>query len=205
MVAELPDFMDGLVDIARRGRSLGIHLVLATQRPGGVVTADIQANTSLRIALRVTEATESADVISGPEAAHISKSTPGRCYVRSGIGAAQAVQTARVGGRVPEAARRSSGPRIVEVGWRDLGHPLRTGPQGSAGGVGGVGGGPTSDLAVLVDAVVEATRVMGIQEQPSPWLPPAARDDPAGGLRVRRRLAAVPVRRRHRADATVRR
>ncbi|WP_405144781.1 FtsK/SpoIIIE domain-containing protein [Sphaerisporangium sp. NBC_01403] len=172
MVAELPDFMDGLVDIARRGRSLGIHLVLATQRPGGVVTADIQANTSLRIALRVTEATESADVISGPEAAHISKSTPGRCYVRSGIGAAQAVQTARVGGRVPEAARRSSGPRIVEVGWRDLGHPLRTGPQGSAGGVGGVGGGPTSDLAVLVDAVVEATRVMGIQEQPSPWLPP---------------------------------
>ncbi|MFG1876671.1 FtsK/SpoIIIE domain-containing protein [Sphaerisporangium sp. NPDC049003] len=169
MVAELPDFMDGLVDIARRGRSLGIHLVLATQRPGGVVTADIQANTSLRIALRVTEATESADVISGPEAAHISKSTPGRCYVRSGIGAAQAVQTARVGGRVPEAARRSSGPRVVEVGWRDLGHPLRTGPQGGAGGV---NGGPTSDLAVLVDAVVEATRIMGIKEQPSPWLPP---------------------------------
>ncbi|MEV7967316.1 FtsK/SpoIIIE domain-containing protein [Sphaerisporangium sp. NPDC088356] len=169
MVAELPDFMDGLVDIARRGRSLGIHLVLATQRPGGVVTADIQANTSLRIALRVTEATESADVISGPEAAHISKSTPGRCYVRSGIGAAQAVQTARVGGRVPEAARRSAGPRVVEVGWRDLGHPLRTGPQGGAGGG---NGGPTSDLAVLVDAVVDAARIMGIKEQPSPWLPP---------------------------------
>ena len=55
MVSELPDFVDGLVDIARRGRSLGIHLVLATQRPAGVVTADIQANTSLRIALRVTE------------------------------------------------------------------------------------------------------------------------------------------------------
>ncbi|GAA3831288.1 FtsK/SpoIIIE domain-containing protein [Sphaerisporangium flaviroseum] len=170
MVAELPDFMDGLVDIARRGRSLGIHLVLATQRPGGVVTADIQANTSLRIALRVTEANESADVIAGPEAAHISKSTPGRCYVRSGVGAAQAVQTARVGGRVPEAARRSSGPRVVEVGWRDLGHPLRTGPQAGVPGTGN--GGPTSDLAVLVDAVVDAARLAGVGEQASPWLPP---------------------------------
>ncbi|WP_248961873.1 FtsK/SpoIIIE domain-containing protein [Sphaerisporangium perillae] len=169
LVSELPDFVDGLVDIARRGRSLGIHLILATQRPGGVVTADIQANTSLRIALRVTEATESADVINGPEAAHISKSTPGRCYVRSGVGAAQAVQTARVGGRVPQAARRGGGPRVVEVGWRDLGHPLRTAAE--AGGTSGAEG-PTTDLAVLVDAIVDATRLMGIREQPSPWLPP---------------------------------
>ncbi|MFD2355660.1 FtsK/SpoIIIE domain-containing protein [Nonomuraea ferruginea] len=101
LVAELPDFVTGLVDIARRGRSLGIHLILATQRPAGVVTADIQANTSLRIALRVTEPAESSDVIDLPDAAHISKTTPGRCYVRSGMGAASAVQTARVGGRAP--------------------------------------------------------------------------------------------------------
>ncbi|MFC4531452.1 FtsK/SpoIIIE domain-containing protein [Sphaerisporangium dianthi] len=169
MVSELPDFMDGLVDIARRGRSLGIHLILATQRPGGVVTADIQANTSLRIALRVTEPSESADVIAGPEAAHISKSTPGRCYVRSGVGAAQAVQTARVGGRAPRAARRGGGPRVVEVGWRDLGHPLRAVPQAGASGA---ETGPSSDLALLVDAVVDATRMLGVGEQASPWLPP---------------------------------
>ncbi|WP_214408778.1 FtsK/SpoIIIE domain-containing protein [Sphaerisporangium fuscum] len=168
MVSELPDFVDGLVDIARRGRSLGIHLVLATQRPAGVVTADIQANTSLRIALRVTDTTESADVIGGPEAAHISKSTPGRCYVRSGSGPAQAVQTARVGGRVPQAGRRASGPKIVEVGWRDLGHPLR----GALTEAGEPTGGDTSDLAVLADALVEAARLAGVREQPSPWLPP---------------------------------
>lgn len=83
LVTELPDFVEGLVDIARRGRSLGIHLILATQRPGGVVTADIQANTSLRIALRVTDAAESTDVIDVPDAAHISRTTPGRCYVRA--------------------------------------------------------------------------------------------------------------------------
>lgn len=162
LVTELPDFIEGLVDIARRGRSLGIHLILATQRPGGVVTADIQANTSLRIALRVTDARESADVIDAPDAAHISRSTPGRCYVRSGAGPAVAVQTARVGGRSP----RTAGPggealRVTELAWPALGRPL-TVPT--------VESGDDSDLALLVDAIREAGR--GIPEQPSPWLPP---------------------------------
>ena len=49
----------GLVSIAQRGRSLGIHLMLATQRPSGVVSADIRANTNLRIALRVTDDSDS--------------------------------------------------------------------------------------------------------------------------------------------------
>src|SRR5690606_1483312 len=57
LVAELPDFVTGLVDISRRGRSLGVHLILATQRPAGVVSAEIKSNTNLRIALRVTDAT----------------------------------------------------------------------------------------------------------------------------------------------------
>ncbi|WP_345409539.1 hypothetical protein [Nonomuraea salmonea] len=112
LVAELPDFVTGLVDIARRGRSLGIHLILATQRPAGVVTADIQANTSLRIALRVTEPAESADVIDQPDAAHISKNTPGRCYVRSGAGGGGG-RPDRQGGRArPGGGRRACrGPR----------------------------------------------------------------------------------------------
>ena len=87
LVAELPDFVTGLVGIAQRGRSLGVHLILATQRPAGVVSADIRANTNLRIALRVTDAAESVDVIDAPDAARIAKSTPGRCYVRSGAAA----------------------------------------------------------------------------------------------------------------------
>ncbi len=60
LVAELPDFVTGLVGIAQRGRSLGVHLILATQRPAGVVSADIRANTNLRIALRVTDSAESS-------------------------------------------------------------------------------------------------------------------------------------------------
>ncbi|GLW96136.1 FtsK/SpoIIIE domain-containing protein [Microtetraspora sp. NBRC 16547] len=192
MVAELPDFMDGLVDIARRGRSLGIHLVLATQRPGGVVTADIQANTSLRIALRVTDARESADVIDGPEAAHISKATPGRCYVRSGSGQAVAVQAARIGGRTPD-GRDGGGaggnPRVIELPWRALGHALPSSSgsstssasstsaspgwsasPGSPASSAGETSSPGTDLALLVDAIDAAAR--GIARRPSPWLPP---------------------------------
>ncbi|MDQ3351404.1 MAG: FtsK/SpoIIIE domain-containing protein, partial [Actinomycetota bacterium] len=53
LAAELPGFLTSLVAIAQRGRSLGVHLVLATQRPAGVVSDDIRANTNLRIALRL--------------------------------------------------------------------------------------------------------------------------------------------------------
>ncbi|MFJ2031534.1 FtsK/SpoIIIE domain-containing protein [Streptosporangium sp. NPDC087985] len=164
MVSELPDFMTGLVDIARRGRSLGIHLILATQRPGGVVTADIQANTSLRIALRVTEASESADVIGRPDASHIPKSAPGRCYVKSGAGAPAAVQTARIGGRSP-GSLTDVRARVTEVGWQALGQPMLA-PEVSAEGA------PVTDLSLLADALVDAARVAGVPEQPSPWLAP---------------------------------
>ncbi|MEU7886187.1 FtsK/SpoIIIE domain-containing protein [Microbispora bryophytorum] len=166
LVAELPDFVEGLVDIARRGRSLGIHLILATQRPGGVVTADIQANTSLRIALRVTDANESADVIDVPDAAHISRTTPGRCYVRAGSGAPVAVQTARIGGRTPQprgtgAAEAGQDVRVLDLPWQALGHPLPAPPAQTASG---------SDLALLVDALRDAGS--DVPQQPSPWLPP---------------------------------
>ncbi|PZG40934.1 cell division protein FtsK [Spongiactinospora gelatinilytica] len=165
MVTELPDFVTGLVDIARRGRSLGIHLILATQRPAGVVTADIQANTSLRIALRVTEGVESTDVIDRPDAAHISKSTPGRCYVKSGVGAATAVQAARIGGR---AGGQGGGDRVrvAELGWRALGHalPAAAAEQQETSAA--------SDLSALTQALIDTARALNVPEQPTPWLDP---------------------------------
>ena len=119
MVRDLPDFVTGLVNIAQRGRSLGIHLILATQRPSGVVSADIRANTNLRIALRVTDAAESADVIDAPDAASIAKSTPGRAYVRLGHASLVPFQAGRVGGRRPGAGagrgRRARG--LAPVDW----------------------------------------------------------------------------------------
>ncbi|MEU3097478.1 FtsK/SpoIIIE domain-containing protein [Streptomyces sp. NPDC006967] len=166
LVAELPDFIAGLVDIARRGRSLGVHLVLATQRPAGVVSADIRANTNLRIALRVTDASESIDVIEAPDSGAIAKSTPGRMYVRSGAQSLVGVQSARIGGRRP--ATGGTGPKatLLPLPRSAYGRPLprRTGAEDD--------GTMVTDLAVLVDAVRDGARRMGFGEQRSPWLPP---------------------------------
>ena len=84
--AELPDFVESLVGVAQRGRSLGVHLVLATQRPSGAVSESIRANTNLRIALRVQDAADSTDVIDRPDAARLGRNQPGRALVRLGPG-----------------------------------------------------------------------------------------------------------------------
>ena len=69
LVGELPDFVTGLVRLAALGRSLGVHLVLATQRPSGAVSAEVQANVSLRIAFRVRDRADSVDVLDDGSAA----------------------------------------------------------------------------------------------------------------------------------------
>ncbi|MEV5746741.1 FtsK/SpoIIIE domain-containing protein [Actinoallomurus sp. NPDC052308] len=165
LATELPDFVEGLVDIGRRGRSLGVHLLLATQRPAGVVTADIRANTNLRIALRVTAAEESTDVIDDPSAARISKSTPGRCYVRSGAAAPHAVQSARIGGRRP-GALTGLPAQVLPLPWQGLGRPLAVtdAPDDEAATV--------TDLKALVAAIREAADRAGLDDQPPPWLEP---------------------------------
>ncbi len=99
MAADLPEFMDALVDIAARGRSLGVHLMLATQRPAGIIKDAIRANTNLRIALRVQTTADSRDVLDDGAAALLSRSTPGRGYVRFGPSDLTGFQTALVTGR----------------------------------------------------------------------------------------------------------
>src|SRR5439155_13136979 len=84
LVNEVPDFVRGLVSVAQRGRSLGLHLVLATQRPGSAVSPEIRANTALRFCLRVTDPAESTDVLGSPEAAALDRNVPGRAYLRAG-------------------------------------------------------------------------------------------------------------------------
>jgi S-DNA-T family DNA segregation ATPase FtsK/SpoIIIE len=170
LAAELPDFVTGLVGIAQRGRSLGVHLILATQRPAGVVSADIRANTNLRIALRVTDADESTDVIDAPEAAFIAKSTPGRCYVRSGAAAPVAVQSARIGGRRPGAGPAAAAARVIPAPWTVLGRPLPPLDEASAEDDGTM----ATDLSVLVDSIAGAAARLRVPRQPSPWLAPLA-------------------------------
>ncbi|MFE2302337.1 FtsK/SpoIIIE domain-containing protein [Streptomyces sp. NPDC059445] len=170
MVRDLPDFVTGLVNIAQRGRSLGIHLLLATQRPSGVVSPEIRANTNLRIALRVTDGGESSDVIDSPEAGHISKSTPGRAYVRLGHASLVPFQSGRVGGRRPGAADPAAlAPWAGPLDWSDLGRAALVKPRAEQREEEEI-----TDLKVLVDAVREANSALGIPPQHSPWLPALA-------------------------------
>jgi S-DNA-T family DNA segregation ATPase FtsK/SpoIIIE len=169
LARELPDFVKGLVNIAQRGRSLGIHLILATQRPGGVVSPEIRANTNLRIALRMTDRSESTDVINSPEAASIAKSTPGRAYVRLGQNTLVPFQAARVGGRRPGTATvAAEQPWIRTTAWRNLGEPLPSRPRPA---VAPAATEIVTDLADLVEAIRGANAGLGIAEQHSPWLP----------------------------------
>jgi S-DNA-T family DNA segregation ATPase FtsK/SpoIIIE len=156
LAEELPKFLSGLIGIAQRGRSLGLHLVLATQRPAGVVSPQIRANVALRIALRVTEAAESHDVI-GSDAAHrISKSQPGRGFARLADGLVE-FQTARTGQQVAAPEPISITPLDA---WNRKSEPTAAAPESA------------EDLQVLRAAMLEAVAELQRPLPERPWLPP---------------------------------
>ena len=157
LAREIPAFVDGVVDVAQRGRSLGIHLILATQRPAGVVTDAIRANTGLRIALRMADADDSRDVVDSPAAAHLPRDIPGRSVLRVGPHQVLTFQAAYSG------APASPGPVIQSA---RLGHAVR--PTTT------VATDPTSEteLGALVDAVGRAHRALGGHPPRRPWLDP---------------------------------
>ena len=80
--SQQPDFMDNLISVARIGRSLGVHLILATQKPSGVVNDQIWSNTKFRVCLKVQDAQDSKEMLKRPEAASIKQT--GRFYLQVG-------------------------------------------------------------------------------------------------------------------------
>ena len=79
---EEPDFMKELVSVAQVGRSLGVHLILATQKPSGTVDDNIWSNSKFRLCLRVQDRQDSNDMLHKPDAAYITQA--GRCYLQVG-------------------------------------------------------------------------------------------------------------------------
>lgn len=97
--SQYPDFLSSLISIARVGRSLGIHLILCTQKPGGgVVDPQIWSNSSFRLCLRVQSHEDSNEVLHSPLAAEIHE--PGRGYLQSDQGLFELFQSGYSG--VPE-------------------------------------------------------------------------------------------------------
>ena len=79
---EQPEFMKELVSTARIGRSLGIHLILATQKPSGVVDDQIWTNSKFKLCLKVQNEADSREMLKTPDAASIVQ--PGRAYLQVG-------------------------------------------------------------------------------------------------------------------------
>ncbi|WP_426225447.1 FtsK/SpoIIIE domain-containing protein [Pseudarthrobacter sp. DSP2-3-2b1] len=112
LVEEAPEALSELMRIASIGRSLGIHLIMATQRPQGALTADIRANVTTSIALRVQSEMESTDIINSHVAAGISVDTPGRAFLGRATEAPLEFQAASL---TAGAGASTSGPSGVSV------------------------------------------------------------------------------------------
>ncbi len=112
LLAARPEFLDVFVAIGRLGRSLGIHLVLATQRLDEGRLRGLEAHLSYRIALRTFSESESRAAIGAPDAAHL-PTTPGAGLLRTGSGALQRFDTAYVSGPRPPAGRRRIEPFVL--------------------------------------------------------------------------------------------
>lgn len=80
--AEQPEFMKELISAARIGRSLGVHLILATQKPSGQVNEQIWSNSRFKLCLKVQDQQDSNEVLKSPLAAEIKE--PGRAYLQVG-------------------------------------------------------------------------------------------------------------------------
>ncbi|WP_167050779.1 FtsK/SpoIIIE domain-containing protein [Salinibacterium sp. ZJ77] len=169
--AELPEFINGIVRIARVGRSLGVNLVLATQRPSGVITPEIQSNVNLRVALRVTDRGDSSDIIGTGDAALIPSTNPGRGYVRAGMDAAPApFQTARVASlRAGHQRVARALPPSAEVEWASVGLPPRF---PAAAKTSHRPDQDDTDLRALVNLTSQAAQQLGVARNASPWLLP---------------------------------
>ncbi len=147
LAAELPEFLHALVAVAQRGRSLGVHLVLATQRPAGVVDDDIRANTNLRIALRVQDPADSLDVLGDRAAVRLPRCRPGRAIVRLGPGELLTFQAARCDDAPVVGGLRFAGDEVAPT-------PIEGRP------------------AELIQRLVDAAHLAGHEELVRPWLEP---------------------------------
>jgi DNA segregation ATPase FtsK/SpoIIIE, S-DNA-T family len=160
LAEEHPAFVPGLVGIAQRGRSLGVHLVLATQRPSGVVSPEIRANCTMRICLRTTDEADSRDVLGTADAAHLPVELPGRAFLRSGSGAPTALQIARVATR----ATRRAGAVPAAALW--------TWPRPASPPPPTEGADEPSDLARLCHGLRGHAARTGAALPHRPWRPP---------------------------------
>lgn len=135
---DAPEFLAGVTDLAQRGRSLGIHLILATQRPAGAISDDLRANTNLRVSLRTADEADSRNLLGDSSAATFSAQVPGRAAWVLGSGSVRHFQSATTGVPPSDGAQERIviAPLWPESSPRSAGEeahpPSESGPRDSA-------------------------------------------------------------------------
>ena len=166
LAGEVPEFVDGVVDIAQRGRSLGIHLIMATQRPAGVIKDNLRANTNLRVALRMADESDSMDVVGDKIAGTFDPSIPGRGIAKTGPGRLVQFQSAYAGGWTSDTPPAPSVDVAefkfgTEQAWEAPGGAAEAKPEGDQG---------PNDQKRLVASLVAASKLASLPAPRRPWL-----------------------------------
>ncbi len=172
---EEPDFMDRLISVSQVGRSLGMHLILATQKPAGVVDDRIRANSGFRIALRLVDRADSMDMLRREDAVTLKER--GRAYLQ--VGNDEIFSCFQSGYAMCAAADSVERPRIFDDFWLEE-EVTCTGQYDKEGS----GGSNTwLDVAlVAIRAAVERLDIPPCARLYLPPLPPECADDSAYAL-----------------------
>lgn len=176
---EEPDFMAELNSVATVGRSLGIHMLLATQRPAGVVTDQINSNSRFRICMKVQDVLDSREMLKRSDAARITQ--PGRAYIRVGEDEIFELfqsyySAADYYGDQPVGMEYENQVRIVGVTGNRIGTVAKRNRKSDL-----------DELTAVTQHINSICSRLGIEKLPGPWLPELPRflsydelDYPAG-------------------------
>ncbi|WP_242274605.1 type VII secretion protein EssC, partial [Bacillus cereus group sp. BfR-BA-01310] len=169
--SEQPEFMKELVSTARIGRSLGIHLILATQKPSGVVDDQIWSNSKFKLALKVQNASDSNEILKTPDAAEIT--LPGRAYLQVGNNEIyELFQSAWSGADYIENKEDQEQLDTTIYAINELGqYEILSDDLSGLGNKTEITTVPT-ELDAVIDYIHDYTEENRIEALPRPWLPP---------------------------------
>jgi len=161
LAKELPNFMGGLISVVQKGRSLGVHLILATQRPAGVVSANIWSNVKFRICLRVASIEDSREMLGRSDAALLPHNLPGRGYFQVGAEIFEQFQVARVAGAYRPATPQDAKKQAEIAELTRAGHIRNIGSNRSGGKVRAGASDDRSELQVMMAQMEQFTESLG--------------------------------------------
>lgn len=162
---EEPEFMAELNSVATTGRSLGIHMLLATQKPAGVVNDQINSNSRFRICMKVQDVADSREMLKRPDAARITQA--GRAYIRVGEDELFTLfqsfySAAEYVGNKDGGAKRDNRVRIVGVTGNRI-NPIKKKQQRSLS--------DDDELTAVIRYINNICKEDGISKMAGPWLP----------------------------------